>query len=689
MRTCLVCVTMAAGCLAVGFAPADAQTVPGVSAGRYHACAVTSAGGVKCWGLNSSGQLGDGSTISRSDPVNVVGLTNGVAVVAAGRYHTCALTSAGGVKCWGYNSVGQLGDRSTVTHRTTPVDVVGLTSGVQSINTTADHTCALTTTGGVKCWGQNDYGQLGDNTTTWRSNAEYVLGLESGVAAVAAGSYHSCAVTDGQVVRCWGRNTYGALGDGTTTGRLTPSPGVVNIGGPSSSVSAGAWHTCSRTRLGASWGVQCWGHNADGQLGDGTTTSRTTPVSVSGLTSGVAAISAGGYHSCARTTAGRLMCWGDNYYGEVGDGTTADRPTPATVAGLENGVTGVSAGGYHTCAVTSLGAVMCWGYNAYGELGDGTTTPGLTPARVVGLGPAASTDLTGDSRSDVVWRHAARGEVWLWPMRGSEQTAESYVRTVSEAGWAIRGLHDQTGDGQADVLWRHAPTGMLYLWTMNGSTVEAETYVGTVDPAYDIVGTGDFNGDGKSDILWRQLSNGELWIWLMNGATTVSATYVTTVDPAYAVVGSGDLSGDTKADIVWRHKIGGDVWVWLMNGATRTSMTYVTTVGDLGYQIVGVADCTGDGKSDMLWHHNTGGEVWLWPMSGATLMGQQYVGIVPDTGYRIVGTGDYNGDTKADILWHHAARGEVWVWLMNGAAKLSETYVATVPDVGYQIATVK
>ncbi len=226
-------------------------------------------------------------------------------------------------------------------------------------------------------------------------------------------------------------------------------------------------------------------------------------------------------------------------------------------------------------------------------------------------------DFTSDLKSDVLWRHSTRGEVWLWPMDGAAKTAESYVRTVGELDWQIRGQDDQNGDWKADVLWRHARTGMLYLWTMNGKDIVAESIVATVDPAYDVVGTGDYDGDGKSDILWRHLTNGELWVWLMNGPTVSSVSYVATVDPGYAVVGSGDLNGDGKADIVWRHKTGGDVWVWLMNGATPTSMTYVTTVGELGYQIVGVADHTGDGKADILWWHNTRGEVWLWPMNGA------------------------------------------------------------------------
>jgi len=298
-------------------------------------------------------------------------------------------------------------------------------------------------------------------------------------------------------------------------------------------------------------------------------------------------------------------------------------------------------------------------------------------------------DLNGDGKSDIVWRHATRGDVWLWPMDGPAKTGESYVQTVGDTGWAVRGLGDQNGDGHADVLWRHAPTGTLYLWTMDGSAILAETYVATIDPAYDIVGTGDYNGDGKSDILWRQLTNGEVWIWLMDGATPLSQMYVDTVDPAYAVVGSGDLNGDKKADIVWHHGTLGQVWVWLMNGTTRTSQTHIGTVPDVGYQIVGVADHTGDGKADVLWRHATRGEVWLWPMNGTALTAEQYVDAIADTGYRIVGNGDYDGNGKADILWHHATRGEVWVWLMNGATRLSQTWAGSVPEVAYQIIGVK
>ncbi len=356
------------------------QDIAAVAAGLGHTCALTTGGGVKCWGSNADGQLGDGTTTQHSTPVNVSGLASGVTALAAGGSHTCALSTGGGVKCWGRNYHGQLGD-GTTTQRNTPVNVSGLASGVTALAAGDGHTCALTTGGGVKCWGSNWAGQLGDGTTTSRSTPVNVAGLASGVTGLAAGSSHTCALTTGGRVKCWGWNADGQLGDGTTTDRSTP----VNVSGLASGVAAlaaGYRHTCALTTGG---GVKCWGNNGSGQLGDGTTTNRSTPVDVVGLASGVTVLGTGGYHTCALTTGARAKCWGENAFGQLGDGTTARRSTPVEVNGLASSITALAGGEMHSCALTTGRGVKCWGWNAIGQLGDGTTIWRSTPVDAVGL----------------------------------------------------------------------------------------------------------------------------------------------------------------------------------------------------------------------------------------------------------------------------------------------------------------
>jgi alpha-tubulin suppressor-like RCC1 family protein len=365
--------------------PAAANPIGGiaaVSAGANHTCALTTGGGAQCWGRNNYGQLGNGTTTDSSTPVDVSGLASGVTAISAGNWQTCALTTGGGVKCWGYNYWGQLGN-GTTSDSSTPVDVSGLTRGVAAISAGGLHTCDLTTGGGVKCWG------AGYGTTPVE-----VSGLTSGVAAVSAGEFHTCALTTTGGLKCWGENNAGQLGNGTTTGSAP-----VDVSGLTSGVaaiSAGGYHTCALTTAG---GVKCWGNNFNGQLGNGTTTGSTTPVDVSGLTSAVGGVSAGLYHTCALTTGGGVKCWGNNGFGQLGNGTTTTgSTTPVDVAGLTSGVAAVSAGGLglHTCALTTAGGVQCWGYNGFGQLGDGTSAGpqvcggyacSTTPVDVVVVGP--------------------------------------------------------------------------------------------------------------------------------------------------------------------------------------------------------------------------------------------------------------------------------------------------------------
>ena len=372
---------VASAAIACGGAVSSKESLPAISAGSGHTCALTIAGAVKCWGYNEKGQLGDGATTDRHTPVGVSGLASGVTAIASGGRHTCALTSAGAVKCWGGNGYGQLGDRTTI-ERHKPVDVSGLASGVTAIASGGRHTCALTSAAGVKCWGFNDNGQLGDGTTSDRHAPVAVSGLASDVTAIAAAGRYTCALTSAGEVKCWGENHFSQLGDGTEIDRHTPVA-VSGLASGVTAITAGVSHSCALTSAG---GVKCWGDNFAGQLGDGTTSWRYKPVDVAGLADGVTAIAAGLSQSCALTSAGGVKCWGWNDTGQLGDGTTAMKDTPVAVSGLPAGVQVIVAGDRNTCALTSAGGVKCWGYNRYGQLGDGTTTERHRPVGVVGFG---------------------------------------------------------------------------------------------------------------------------------------------------------------------------------------------------------------------------------------------------------------------------------------------------------------
>jgi alpha-tubulin suppressor-like RCC1 family protein len=297
-----------------------------VSAGVYHTCALTTDGSAYCWGNNMHGQLGIGS--SDLDPhMSPEAVSGGLAfaTVSAGESHTCAVTTDGDAYCWGDAGAGKLGD-GTTTDRHTPVPVSGGLS-FATVSAGYYHTCALATDGSAYCWGWNRDGHLGDGTTTNRHTPVPVSGGSS-FATVSAGAWATCAVTsDGSAdAYCWGGNGVGQLGDGTTIDRHTPVP--VSGGLSFAAVSGGEFHTCAVTTDGSAY---CWGFNGQGQLGDGTITDhRSAPVVVSGGLS-FNSVSAMSMHTCAVTTDGSAYCWGFNGEGQLGDGTTTDRETPVRV----------------------------------------------------------------------------------------------------------------------------------------------------------------------------------------------------------------------------------------------------------------------------------------------------------------------------------------------------------------------
>jgi alpha-tubulin suppressor-like RCC1 family protein len=313
-----------------GYLPAAVQGLPNgvqaVAAGAYHTCALSN-GRVWCWGDNQSGGLGDNSTTDRLLPVAVQGLPGGVEAITAGSYHTCALVN-GGVQCWGSNSYGQLGDNST-TDRHMPVSVQGLSTGVGAISAGGEHTCALVN-GGVQCWGWNGLDQADGLPHPESINLvpTAVEGLSTGVQSMTAGSYHTCVTVNGGA-QCWGWNYDGQLGDGSMTGSLVPVP-VRGLSSGVQAISAGWDFTCALVN----GGVQCWGYTREIGIGDTNWAHDTfVPTAVVGLTTSVGAIGSGDEHTCALVNGG-LQCWGSNNHGELGNESNSWGLIPVSVHGV-------------------------------------------------------------------------------------------------------------------------------------------------------------------------------------------------------------------------------------------------------------------------------------------------------------------------------------------------------------------
>ena len=348
----------------------DPPVVAGIATGASHSCARFTDGSVQCWGRNIFGELGDGTSTGRPSPASVPGLS-GVVDVTASSSGTCAVFADGFVRCWGnYN-----GPLLTLN----PSALIQGLSDVVELRGGNSHYCARLSGGSVRCWGSNGRGQLGHGSSSSDSvPVPVTVSNLTGVTKLAVGNEHNCAVVTSGSVRCWGRNTAGQLGDGTTTNRTAPESAVPGVSGVID-IAAGANHTCAVL---ADHTVSCWGENSQGQLGDGTTTRKLSPTLVPGL-SDVAAIVAGGQHTCALLADGTVHCWGYNNNGQLGDGTTTRKLTPIEVA-LEDVVELASQGNVNrTCARLADHSVRCWGNNGSGALGDGTTTHRNTPTPVV------------------------------------------------------------------------------------------------------------------------------------------------------------------------------------------------------------------------------------------------------------------------------------------------------------------
>lgn len=364
--------------------------------------------------------------------------------IAAGGFHTCAITTDGRVRCWGYNGYGQLGNNTTTDSKISR-QVQGITTAT-SVTAGYWHSCALLSDNTVWCWGRNAQGELGDNTTTDRLTPVQVHGVGgsgvlSNIVQISAGGQnsdgshdfgHTCALASTGAVYCWGYNGYGQLGDTTTTNRSAPVQ-VRAITGAGylanvTKVGVGGWHSCAVIGSGATGSLNCWGLNNNGQLGDNSVTNRSRPVAATGL--GISSthypteVSGGALHTCALFADHTVYCFGDNSNGQLGDNTGADRRQGVQVHGVGNSgqlttATDIDLGELHSCAVLSTGVAACWGDNIFGQLGDNTVTDRRYPVAVSGVTTASQITAGGDLQSgNIHYAHTCvrltTGSLWCW-----------------------------------------------------------------------------------------------------------------------------------------------------------------------------------------------------------------------------------------------------------------------------------
>lgn len=643
--------------------PQPAECFLALGAGDEHSCAIRSDGTAWCWGSNSFGQLGDGTTDDQIKPVAVVADSNSntklpaFKAIAGGDVHTCALGSDGTVWCWGNNDAGQLGVGSGEFHN--PKQVPNLTGAI-AIASGAAHTCAIASDGGVLCWGDNEAGQIGNNGSSNVFQPQSASGPH-GVTAIAAGGFATCAVDGSKQLWCWGDNSHGQLADGTHDGHASPTQAMVHdatgvaVGNGFSCAVSGGKVSCfgannvgelgtpidnqdhpggvalafpgtavsvvARTNFACliddQKQVWCWGLNDDFQLADTTTFTRFAPVRTS--YSDARAAAAGGRHTCVLSTAGGITCSGYDGHGQLGNGRRTSQGKPQRVPGIQN-ADAVSAAGLSTCATIKDGPVMCWGDNEQGNLGDGTT---ITRAHA-----APVPTLTGVQQLATGFGHACvvdQGGVECWGDNGHGQLGDmtNYTRGYPlavpgltnvaqvDAGAAntcalASGAVSCWGQNNAGQLGNGAPLG-------NGTPPDMTTPVGVMMLRPDVASIAV--GDGHACVVqadmtvscWGGGGSGELG----NGAFDNSSL------PVVASGLSGIVQVTAAAGFSCARSGDGNVWCWGAAGTLGFVVNHnVNTPTQTGLSGVSKIDAGGShacaiksGGALVCWGDSSDGEI--------------------------------------------------------------------------------
>jgi alpha-tubulin suppressor-like RCC1 family protein len=572
--------SMAASDVPVAVSTAGAlagKTISQISAGEYHACAVASSAAY-CWGWNYWGMLGNNSTVNSTAPVAVYtgGALSGKSVtsIAAGYAHTCAVAS-GAAYCWGANGAGQLGNTGGNSLVPVAVSTSGVLSGVtvSAVTSGWEHSCVLSSTNVAYCWGHGSSGELGNNLGT-NSNvpvAVYTAGALSGltVTQIDAGYADTCVIASNNLGYCWGHGGAGELGNNSSSQQNAPSAVYASTllsGKTLSQISAGQYHTCA---VDSSGGTYCWGTDTGGQLGD-PATGVTNYIPIPVLAPQSTTVTGGYSHSCEINPNGAAYCWGDQTNGGLGNNATAsaNKQTPVAVyaTGALSGVTltQISAGQQYTCALSTAGKAYCWGYNAYGQLGNNTGAPGTTsgvPVAVYTGGVLSGVTLIQIAAGNsFVCALATTGKAYCWGYDGEGDlgnggTTNSGVPVAVSQGSV---LYSDVAAG-VDHGCALTPAGAAYCWGFNqygelgisGNTTEQNSPQAVTTSGTPLSGVSltEIAAGNYFTCALSSAGAGYCWGYNIDGQLGNNATSTSAQTTAVAMYTSGALSGVTLTQI--------------------------------------------------------------------------------------------------------------------------------------------